>query len=68
MAEAMPLVGEKVKFLLLGGHSIDENALTRFYVLHTVLLPLTMAIGISVHVWRVRKDGGIYLPLSEKRR
>ena len=61
MAEAVPLVGGKVKFLLLGGHGIDENALIRFYVLHTVLLPLAMVIGISVHVWRVRKDGGIYL-------
>ena len=42
MAEAMPLVGEKLKLLLLGGHSINANALLRFYVLHCVVLPLAL--------------------------
>jgi quinol-cytochrome oxidoreductase complex cytochrome b subunit len=62
MAEATPLVGDKIKLLLLGGHSINANALIRFYVLHCVVLPLATVLGISVHIWRVRKDGGIYLP------
>jgi quinol-cytochrome oxidoreductase complex cytochrome b subunit len=62
MAEATPLVGNKIKLLLLGGHSINANALIRFYVLHCVVLPLATVLGISVHIWRVRKDGGIYLP------
>jgi quinol-cytochrome oxidoreductase complex cytochrome b subunit len=61
MAEATPLIGDKLKLLLLGGHAINANALIRFYVLHCVLLPLTLVIGIAVHIWRVRKDGGIYL-------
>jgi quinol-cytochrome oxidoreductase complex cytochrome b subunit len=62
MAEATPVVGSEIKLLLLGGHSIDENALLRFYVLHCVVLPLATVVGVSVHVWRVRKDGGIHLP------
>ncbi len=62
MAQAVPVMGEKMRFLLLGGHGINENALVRFYVLHCVVLPLAMVLGISIHVWRVRKDGGIYLP------
>ena len=62
MAEAMPLVGAKLKFVLLGGHAINDSALIRFYVLHCVVLPLFMVVGISVHIWRVRKDGGIHLP------
>jgi cytochrome b6 len=61
MAEATPLIGDKLKLLLLGGHSINANALIRFYVLHCVVLPLATVIGVSVHIWRVRKDGGIYL-------
>jgi quinol-cytochrome oxidoreductase complex cytochrome b subunit len=61
MAEATPLIGEKLKLLLLGGHSINANALIRFYVLHCVVLPLAAVTMISVHIWRVRKDGGIYL-------
>jgi cytochrome b6 len=62
MAEATPIIGEKLKLLLLGGHSINANALLRFYVLHCVVLPLALVVGISLHIWRVRKDGGIYLP------
>ncbi|HXI03383.1 MAG TPA: cytochrome b N-terminal domain-containing protein [Candidatus Saccharimonadales bacterium] len=59
MAKAMPLLGPKVRFLLLGGHIVGENALLRFYVLHCVMLPLALAIGVGVHLWRVRKDGGV---------
>ncbi len=62
MAESVPVVGSKVKLLMLGGHTINESALIRFYVLHCVVLPLLMVLGISVHIWRVRKDGGIHLP------
>ena len=61
MADAVPVLGKHIKFLLLGGHSVNENALLRFYVLHCVVLPLFLVVLLSVHVWRVRKDGGIYL-------
>jgi len=66
MAKAMPLVGDDVRFLLLGGNTVGENALIRFYVLHCVVLPLATTLIIAVHVWRVRKDGGIYLPPKEE--
>lgn len=59
MANAAPLIGAKVKFLMLGGNSIGENTLLRFYVLHCVILPFFTVIFIGVHFWRVRKDGGI---------
>ncbi len=61
MADAVPFVGEQIKFLLLGGNSVNENALLRFYVLHCVVLPALLVLLASVHIWRVRKDGGIYL-------
>jgi quinol-cytochrome oxidoreductase complex cytochrome b subunit len=61
MAQAVPIVGDQIKLLLLGGHTINANALIRFYVLHCVVLPAAMVVGVSVHIWRVRKDGGIYL-------
>ncbi len=61
MADAVPFLGHSIKFLLLGGHSINENALLRFYVLHCVVLPAFLVLLLSVHIWRVRKDGGIYL-------
>jgi quinol-cytochrome oxidoreductase complex cytochrome b subunit len=57
IAAYAPFVGEQLKFLLLGGHVIGPTTLLRFYVLHCVMLPLAMLMLVSVHVWRVRKDG-----------
>ena len=57
IAAYAPVVGDRVKFLLLGGHMIGPMTLLRFYVLHCVILPLAMVLLISMHVWRVRKDG-----------
>ncbi|HTM26876.1 MAG TPA: cytochrome b N-terminal domain-containing protein [Vicinamibacterales bacterium] len=57
IAAYAPVVGDQVKFLLLGGHMIGPMTLLRFYVLHCVILPAAMLMLISLHVWRVRKDG-----------
>jgi cytochrome b6 len=65
IAGYVPLVGEKFRFLMLGGHQVNANALLRFYVLHCVILPLSAAIFIAVHFWRIRKDGGLYVRKSE---
>ena len=57
-----PLLGPQARFLLLGGHEIGQAALLRFYVLHCVVLPLAMALLVALHLWRVRKDGGLSAP------
>ncbi len=59
MVRYAPLIGEKFKFYLIGGNAIGPNALIRFYVLHCVALPLVVCWLIAVHLWRVRKDGGL---------
>jgi len=56
---AMPVIGNKVRFVALGGHVVGENALLRFYVLHVVILPLLAFLFIAVHFSRVQKDGGL---------
>jgi quinol-cytochrome oxidoreductase complex cytochrome b subunit len=65
MARAVPLVGEETRFLLLGGHTVNENALLRFYVLHCVVLPVALGLGVAIHLWRVRKDGGVHVEPTE---
>jgi len=60
IARAVPLVGGKMRFLLLGGNTVNANALLRFYVLHCVILPLVAVMLVSIHFWRIRKDGGLY--------
>ena len=62
MAKAAPVLGEPMRFLLLGGNVVSENALLRFYVLHCVVLPAALLLLVSVHIWRVRKDGGVQGP------
>lgn len=59
IASYEPLVGATVRQILLGGPEVGQPALTRFYALHIMVIPLLMALLISLHLWRVRKDGGL---------
>lgn len=65
IAGYMPLIGEKVRFLLLGGNEVGQMALLRFYVLHVAVLPLIAALLVGVHFWRIRKDGGLSRPKND---
>ena len=64
----VPFMGRPIRFLLLGGHEIGENALLRFFVLHCVILPLATIILIAVHFWRIQKDGGLTIREGHERK
>src|ERR1700694_3359188 len=64
---AVPVMGAKLRFLMLGGNTVNANALLRFYVLHCVILPLAAVMFIAIHFWRIRKDGGIYSGENQSR-
>ena len=56
LLDYVPLVGEPITRLLLGGSEVGAATLTNFYGLHIAIIPL-MIFGISsFHIWRVRKD------------
>ncbi|MCH8285202.1 cytochrome b N-terminal domain-containing protein [candidate division KSB1 bacterium] len=55
-------IGGLIKNLLIGGNIIAQEALTRFYLFHVILLPVVCFVLIGVHFWRIRKDGGISRP------
>jgi cytochrome b6 len=65
ISAAVPAIGDKFHFLLLGGNQVNANALLRFYVLHCAILPLTAVLFLVVHFWRIRKDGGLYVRKNE---
>jgi quinol-cytochrome oxidoreductase complex cytochrome b subunit len=48
--------------LLLGSDVVGEEALIRFYLLHVMILPLALSTLLAVHIWRIRKDGGLTRP------
>ncbi len=55
-------VGTIAKHLLLGSNRIGNEALVRFYVFHCLLLPLLLVVFIGIHMWRIRKNGGLSRP------
>ena len=56
--------GGFLKKLLIGGESVGQPALSRFFALHVIFLPLSMLVLLGVHFWRIRKDGGLSRPLQ----
>lgn len=62
IASYAPVIGEKIRYLLLGGNIVGQGALIRFYVLHCFVLPFLVTVALAIHFWRIRKDGGISGP------
>ena len=54
--------GTLIKLLFFGDTVIGQPALTRFYLLHVVFLPLSSVILIGFHFWRIRKSNGLNIP------
>ncbi len=59
IASAIPFLGKSVQFLLVGGNVIGQNSLLRFFVLHNFFLPALLLLLFALHMWRIRKDGGL---------
>jgi quinol-cytochrome oxidoreductase complex cytochrome b subunit len=61
-------VGGLQKLILLGSEEVGEEALIRFYLFHVMVLPLVLVALMSVHFWRIRKDGGLARPVDADKR
>lgn len=59
IARAFPFLGKSIHFILAGGNVLGQNSLLRFFVLHNFLLPTLLLILFALHMWRIRKDGGM---------
>ena len=53
-----PAIGQPVQHFLLGGSEVGAASLLRFYVLHIAVIPIGLTLLLTLHIWRVRKDGG----------
>ena len=58
----IPLIGNWLGRLILGGPEVGANTLLNFYSMHISFIPLLIFGLMSYHFWRVRKDGGLTLP------
>ena len=52
------------KKLLIGGEVVGQPALSRFFALHVIFLPVSILILLGIHLWRIRKDGGLSRPMK----
>lgn len=54
---AIPVVGATVVELMRGGEAVGQATLTRFYSLHTFVLPWAIAVFMLLHFLMIRKQG-----------
>ena len=53
---AIPVVGTSITTWLLGGYSVDNPTLNRFYALH-YLVPFIIVAIVMLHVWALHVTG-----------
>lgn len=58
----VPVVGQALQRLVIGGTEIGAATILNFYALHTVVVPLLMVVLMTWHFWRVRLAGGVIVP------
>ncbi len=57
LLDKFPLVGDEVARFLKGGATLGLLSLSRFFVIHAMLLPLIITALIALHVYLLRKAG-----------
>jgi quinol-cytochrome oxidoreductase complex cytochrome b subunit len=57
IADTVPVVGGFMKNLMLGGEVYNQRTLSRFYILHAAVLPVTIVLLIVVHITIIRLQG-----------
>jgi ubiquinol-cytochrome c reductase cytochrome b subunit len=57
MIALLPVVGEPMQRLVVGGSDYGHHTLTRFFALHAGVLPTLLAIFLTLHVLLFRRHG-----------
>jgi quinol-cytochrome oxidoreductase complex cytochrome b subunit len=60
----VPLVGDALQRVARGGADIGVHTLVLFYTFHTSIVPALIVVVMSLHFWRVRKAGGVVVPVE----
>jgi quinol-cytochrome oxidoreductase complex cytochrome b subunit len=62
LASYFPIAGPSIRRFLLGGQNIGPDTLIRSFALHATFLPSLWVLLIALHLWRIRKAGGLAAP------
>jgi quinol-cytochrome oxidoreductase complex cytochrome b subunit len=57
IADTTPLIGGFMKNMMLAGSTYNEATLSRFFILHAAVLPVTIMMLIAVHITIIRLQG-----------
>ena len=57
IAGAVPGIGEFTKTLLRGGSGVGAETLSRFFVIHVIVLPWLLFFIVAIHLFLVRYQG-----------
>lgn len=60
------IAGKASILILRGTPEVSQSTLVRFYTLHVVVMPLLLAVLLTIHFWRIRKDGGLSGPYGKQ--
>ncbi len=67
LVRSIPLIGEGLYSAIVSGSRIGAGTLIRIYAWHLFGLTIVVAIIAVWHIFRVRRDGGIAVPVPEAR-
>jgi quinol-cytochrome oxidoreductase complex cytochrome b subunit len=62
LAGYYPVLGATIRSFILGGEEIGNETLLRVFALHAGVIPLALLTLAALHLWRIRKDGGLAAP------
>ncbi len=57
IASMLPVLGDPMKNLLLGGDAYNDRTLPRFFILHAAVFPVLMILLITIHIAIIRLQG-----------
>jgi quinol-cytochrome oxidoreductase complex cytochrome b subunit len=57
IAGSIPIMGQYISLLLVGGNDIGAETMTRFFALHVMVLPATTVILMVLHFAMIRIQG-----------
>jgi quinol-cytochrome oxidoreductase complex cytochrome b subunit len=62
IAGAVPLIGDPMLLFLRGGSDLSGLTLARFHSIHTLVLPLSVAVAVMIHLFIIHQQGLAPLP------
>ncbi len=68
IAGTFPVIGNSLKHLLIGGTTMGQLTISRFFILHTAILPGITVMIIAAHLIAFRKFGSVGPWTEEKRK